>query len=271
MLRSYKKNILKSRKGYLKVKFLGILNNEGKLISKTHSSRITKPYCPAPVIDPRIAGRNETKHFIENAYPIYLKNRKSYSLDRGVIDTYLEGKAEGDFLQARGVKLAIAMEMLKDVFLTTSDAYIKELIMEEESFEALLDPLCEGIREALSGQISDNTLDNICCKSNQKRLTCLNRISFRKAVNELCRSINFSPKEDLSLFKCCRDSLVHTGKFYCETATDKQRASRKPLQGPKYEYFFLENFLDRIFLKLFSYSGIYISSRDLKFERVELI
>lgn len=251
--------------------YYNLYNYEGKLISRTHSSRITRPYCPTPVIDHRIQGRNEFKNFIENAYPIYLKRRDSYNLNRGVIDAYLEGKAEGNYLQTRGVKLAVAMEMLKDVFLTTSDASIKEYIMENERFETFLDPLCKGIRETLSSQIEDSTLDRLCCKSNQKRLACLNRVSFRQAVNSLCRSINFIPREDLSLFIYCRDSLIHIGKFYCETATDKQKAVCKPLQGPKYEYFFLVDFLDKIFLKFFDYHGIYISSKDLKFERTELI
>jgi hypothetical protein len=163
------------------------------------------------------------------------------------------------------------MEMLKDVFLTTSDASIKDSIIEEERFEAFLAPLCNGIREALSGLIEDSTLDLLCCESNQKRLSCLNRISFRQAVKDLCRSIDFRPKEDLTLFICCRDSLVHTGKFYFETATDKQKAVCKPLKERKYEYFFLVNFLDKIFLKLFNYSGIYLSSRDLRFDRKKLV
>jgi hypothetical protein len=248
-----------------------LYNTDDKMISRTHYSRITKPYCLLPVIDPRIEGRNEIKKFIENAYPIYLKKRNAYNLDRGVIDAYLEGKAEGDFLETRGVKLVVAVEMLKDVFLTTSDASMKEFIIVEERFETFLSPLCNGIREALSGQIEDSTLDRLCCESNKKRLSCLNRVSFRQAVNNLCRSINFRPKkDDLSLFIHCRDSLVHTGKFYCQTATDKQKAVCEPLQEPEYEYFFLVDFLDKIFLKLFNYSGIYVSSQDLKFERKEL-
>jgi hypothetical protein len=39
----------------------------------------------------------------------------------------LRGKAEDNFLQTRGVKLAVAMEMLRDVFLTTSDSSIRNL------------------------------------------------------------------------------------------------------------------------------------------------
>ena len=89
--------------------YYNLYNNEGKLISRTHFSRITRPYCPLPVIDPSIEGRNETKDFIENAYPIYLKKREAYNLDHGFIDVYLEGKAEDNFLQTRGVKLAVAI------------------------------------------------------------------------------------------------------------------------------------------------------------------
>ncbi|MFZ3149819.1 MAG: hypothetical protein WA137_12380 [Methanothrix sp.] len=251
--------------------YYNLSNNEGKLISRTHFSRITRPYCPLPVIDPSIEGRNETKVFIENAYPIYLKKREAYNLDHGFIDVYLEGKAEDNFLQTRGVKLAVAMEILKDVFLTTSDSSIKEFIIEEERFETFFTLICENIRGTLSGQIDNSALDRLCCRSNQKKLSCLNRASFRQAINDLCRSIKFRPENDLSLFIYCRDSLIHKGRFYCETATEKQKAFCKPLKGPEYEYFFLVDFLDKIILKFFNYSGVYISSQDLKFERKKLI
>jgi hypothetical protein len=251
--------------------YYNLYNNEDKLVSRTHCNRVTRPYCPLPVIDPRIEGRNETKNFIETAYPIFLRKREAYNLDKGLLEAYLEGKTEGNFLQTRGAKLAVAMEMLKDVFLTTSDASLKELIIDEERFETLLDPLCEGIHVALSGLIEEDTLEKLCCKSNRKRLLCLNRISFRQALKDLCRSINFNPRDDLSQFIHCRDSLVHTGRFYCQTATDEQKAICEPLPEPVYEYFFLVDFLDRIFLKFFNYSGNYIYGKDLRFERKELI
>lgn len=251
--------------------YYNLYNNDGKLVSRTHCNRVTRPYCPLPLIDPGIEGRNETKNFIETAYPIFLRKREAYNLDRGVIDAYLEGKAEGNLLQTRGVKLVVAMEMLKHAFLTTSDASLKEFVIDEEQFETLLDPLCEGIHDALRGLVEDDTLEKLCCKSNRKRLLCLNRISFRQAIRDLCRSISFNTKDDLSLFIHCRDSLIHTGKFYCQTATDEQKAICEPLPEPVYEYFFLVDFLDRIFLKFFNYSGKYIYGKDLRFERKELI
>jgi hypothetical protein len=69
------------------------------------------------------------------------------------------------------------------------------------------------------------------------------------------------PEEEVKLFVESRNSLIHKGDFYYNTAEPRKR-KKCPLSSAVEEYFFLVNFLDRVFLKLFGYSGPYMDWRQ---------
>jgi len=120
-------------------------DGSGKLLSRNLCSRITKPYCPLKIIHP--LGK-ETKAFIEQAYPAYVNKRKRYKLDKGTIDAYLDAKAEADYLEMRGVKFAVAMEILKTVF-------CKSMNIKGGAFKSLIENLCNSINLSVSKQEID--------------------------------------------------------------------------------------------------------------------
>lgn len=96
----------------------------------------------------------------------------------------------------------------------------------------------------------------------------LNRTSFRQVVRALLSLIALNvPTAEQGLFIACRNSLVHVGRFYCDSATGEQRARVRPLDTPFEEYCFMISFLDRIFLRIFGYSGKYLDWRDFPNER----
>ncbi len=99
------------------------------LISRSHYSNVTKAYSPLPIIEPSVW--NETKEFIESAYPVYTAKREAYRLERGTIDAYLDAKAEHDYLEMRAIKLAVAMGMLREVFLNRAESPSKNVVDEE--------------------------------------------------------------------------------------------------------------------------------------------
>jgi len=109
-----------------------------KLILRNHSSRITKRYCLLNVIDTIAGGGGETRSFIEQAYSTYADKRESYRLNNGTIDVYLDAKAEADYLEMRGVKLVVAMEMLKSVVFELPYRPVKEYVIAEQKFEELV-------------------------------------------------------------------------------------------------------------------------------------
>ncbi len=235
-----------------------LYDEAGKLIQRTHCSRITKPFCPLPIIDPAAVDRNETKAFIEQAYPIYLEKKESWKLDRGTIDAYLDAKAERDYLQMRGVKLAVAMEMLKSVFLELPECPVAEHIISEQQFKNLRPRLKEVISEVLKTEaIGASSRGRV-----HEKIGELNRISFKYLLEHLYELVHLQvKKQDLKLFIACRNKLVHKGRFYCESAKPEEQKKCTPLPSKVDEYFFLVNFLDRVFLKLLDYSGPYINWR----------
>jgi hypothetical protein len=229
-------------------------DGSGKLLSRNLCSRITKPYCPLKIIHP--LGK-ETKAFIEQAYPAYVNKRKRYKLDKGTIDAYLDAKAEADYLEMRGIKLAVAMEILKSMFIELTDAPMKGYIIEEEKFKEVSPRLCKAMDEFLQTKKIDRDSRKAVC--NDKKVLDLNRRSFAYFLKKLCRHIDLRINEnDVRLFVQCRNKLVHYGRFYCAMATPEERNECNPLPSESNEYYFLVNFLDRVFLKLLGYSGPYI-------------
>ncbi len=232
-------------------------SRSGELIMRTHCSRITKPYCPLATIDPRAEWSAETKVFVEQAYPVYLKRRESYKLNRGLIDAYLDARSEADYIQGRGIKLAVGLETLRELFLETGHPGVGRYIIQKARFHKLIASIQDALHEVLkTSDVCRAQRDAICAEG---KLAALNRRSFRHILNKLCKHIGIKPSpRDLSLFIQARNSLVHTGRFYSTTATPDQRAEDPPVPSPADEFFFLVNFLDRIFLPLLGYDGPYV-------------
>ena len=232
-------------------------DGSGKLLSRNLCSRITKPYCPLKIIHPAAGGGKETKAFIERAYPAYVSKRECYKLDKGTIDAYLDAKAEADYLEMRGIKLAVAMEILKSMFIELPDAPMKGYIIEGEKFKELSPRFCKAMDEFLQTEKIDRDSRKAVC--NDKKVLELNHRSFAYFLKKLCRHIDLRINEDhVRLFVQCRNKLVHYGRFYCAMANPEERNECNPLPSESHEYYFLVNFLDRVFLKLLGYSGPYV-------------
>jgi hypothetical protein len=74
-------------------------------------------------------------------------------------------------------------------------------------------------------------------------------------------------EKDVQLFVKSRNKLIHTGHYYCEAATEEERVTTPPLENRFEEYKFIINFIDRVFLKIFQYSGEYNNIRKYLTER----
>jgi hypothetical protein len=242
---------------------------------RTHQSRVTRRYSPLAVIhgidaeDGQIIDR--TKVFVEQTYPHYVEKRSRFRFNSGTIDAYLEAKAESDLLEMRGVKLAVAMEMLKAVFLELPDCPAKEFIVGEEVFARYV-PLRHStgkavLKAVIEHQDSTQGITGLTVQDLQpiletRKLEALNRTTFRQIMAKLFHYIGFSPgREEIALFVQCRNSLVHRGRFYATTATEAQRRNCPPPASLEEEYSILVNFLDRVFLKLLGYAGPYFDYR----------
>ena len=235
-------------------------DEQGILLKRTHYEHITKSFCPMAIIDARYEGRVETRDFIEGAYPVFLERRDPYKLDKGTIDAYLDAKSEDDYLETRAVKLAVALEKLKAVFLSQPESSSKEFVIDESLFDSIKPKMKSAIGEVLNAEgVGAAERGEIYPK-----LSGLNRRSFADLLKGFLQYIKLdvNPK-DLQLFIQCRNKLVHTGEFYCVAASPVERKKCTPLPTPAEEYYFMVNFLDRIFLRLLAYSGNYVDYRTI--------
>lgn len=232
----------------------------GRLMSRTHFGHITNPYGPLAIIDSRYEGRNETRAFIEGAYPVYVERRDAYKLDRGTIDAYLDAKAENDYLEMRGGKVAVALEKLKAMFLAQPGGKAREFVIAETEFAALMPKLKAAVGEVLK----ESGVPSSARGEMYGKLRGFNRRSFADLLGDFFNSIGLRPSgREVQLFIQCRNKLVHAGEFYCVAATAEERAKCEPLPSHQEEYYFMVNFLDRIFLRMLGYSGQYVDYRTI--------
>lgn len=262
-------------------------NSNGKKVLWKHESRVTKPYISNNIID---FYDNETlKQFIESSYVALA--RKSHMLRNGektakpLINAYLAAKEDNDYLEGRGLRLVVLMEMLKDSFIMSSKSVTQNIIKEEHFEKAKL-----KIKEELIQVIGDSIDQENEEKSKQDReklkekiqekmfakISDINRVSFKEVLQSLCDSIKLQVTNDyLQSVVDSRNKLIHEGKFLCES--DKIRNKYKNIEkypqfrDSTYEYYFLMNFIDKCFLKLLCYKGFYWNWGDIDDIKLEYL
>ncbi len=234
---------------------------QGQRVIKTiHRAGLTKAYSPLAPLGYDYESRSDSERFVQ-AGLVALSTSPILQSDRTVIDAYLDAKVEHDFLETRAAKVALALEKLKQVCLQTGAMAVGEFEADEAIFRSVVPAMVSAaLPLAISGGIPADVAKRIISES---KLGGLNRTSFRQVVKALLSLIVLKvPTAEQGLFIACRNSLVHVGRFYCDAATAEQRANVQPLATPFEEYCFMISFLDRIFLKIFGYSGKYFDWRD---------
>lgn len=157
-----------------------IYDERGTLLSRLHGSRITKEYGPHSIF----RNEREIRAFVERTYSTYITNRERYQLAGRTIDMYLDAKAELDYLQVRGVKMAVAMEVIKDVFMNLSDVPVKELESDQKTFDKLTRTLSETIAPILEKA-------NIILTGHKlrRKLRDLNRRAFEEVLTDIFKRL----------------------------------------------------------------------------------
>jgi hypothetical protein len=220
-------------------------------IRKHHYSRVTKRYGALHVLDTR---DQEVAAFIQAAEDgRYSRAREQSGLTNAVLDTYLDAKSEGDFLQVRALKLVIAVEMLKAEFMTLSG--LPSDIVSPETFDAVVPGLKTAVKEGLPGSARKEQRDAL-----YSNILGLNRTPFATQLQRLCSAVQMPlATGELKRFVYSRNKLVHEGGFYCERATNDEKAKLQPLPDVFSEWFWLLHFVDRLFLRSINYEGPYIN------------
>jgi hypothetical protein len=230
------------------------------IVRTSHRAGITKAYSPLAPIDSGHDSALAASEFIDRGLAA-LASSPILGQDRAVVDAYLDAKVEHDFLETRASKIALAIEKLKHTFLRSGVSDVGEYVVPDATFQPLVADIVKAIRPILEN--AGIPADKVAMIVSEGKVRGLNRAAFRGIVKALCRHASLTvPSKEIELFILCRDYLVHTGQFYCQGGTAEEWADVPPAATPLEEFWFLISFLDRVFLKLFGYSGDYFDWRD---------
>ena len=240
------------------------------LLCTDHRMSKTAPFNPFELVPTHPYAVSEEftdlRQFVATTYPAYVDRRDSWRLPLGPIDSYLEAKAEADFLETRGAKLAVALESLKHRYLRSGEASIAGSIINAGRFEEYLSKLASATSDVLPDEYSDVVDQNAL----RGKLRGLNRRSLNQVVRHLASDIGVQlNSQERRMFVASRNTLIHQGQFYCNAveAGEVERTCT-PKDSPVEEYFFIVNILDRVFLKLLGYSGPYFDRRKRGAHRI---
>jgi len=231
-----------------------IRDNQDSLIFRAHYSTITRPYSPLhAIIDRTIFGVDETKYFLEHAFATVVDNSLLRENLTVLVNSYVNAK-KTDYWELKGLNVVVVFEMLKNYALNNPDMRINEYILSTAVFEKLKENLKNTVgKTELCAQQRGQIYQN---------LNGINRTSFRNIISQFCEQIHLEVEErDFKSLIESRNKLVHEGRFYFDSATPEERERFNPYSSRAEEYFFLMNFLDKMFLRLFDYRGPYINCR----------
>lgn len=233
------------------------LADESQRVSSIrHVGRTTANYSVSQVIGSETNDGPVMQQFIETALPAFIAKRSSYGLDRGILDAYLDAKADSDFLNMKALKLVITMEMLAHAHLRATSAEESQGILSPEELRTCLAALRSAVRNCLKGSgVNAGRANRIA-----GRVAELNRRPFEDILEQLFDGVGLEvSREERTVFAGCRNSLAHDGQFWSSRVPpDDNCPFVHGWEGNKKEYFFLESLLDRVILRLFEYDGPYL-------------
>lgn len=228
-------------------------------VSTQHVGRIPASYSVAQVVGSATDDGPIMQRFIETAYPAYISKRHLYGLDFGILDAYLDAKADSDFLNMKALKLVITMEMLARAHLRATSAEESQGILSPEELRTCLAALRSAVRNCLKGSgVNAGRANRIA-----GRVAELNRRPFEDILEQLFDGVGLKvSREERTVFAGCRNSLAHDGQFWSSRVPpDDNCPFVHGWEGNKEEYFFLESLLDRVILRLLEYDGPYLDWR----------
>jgi hypothetical protein len=227
---------------------------KNSLVYSCHILVPNKPFNSQIIIDAEKDIKNWAD-FITVAYPSFLDNASRFGVINSIprimaaIDVFTDARIPMDYIQTKGIKLAVTMEMIKEMF---KEAWMPEKRILSSGKWRKMEDATKGALEPILKQY----LPNEDAEDFIGRIYQLNRVSFGAILKKGFEMIKFVPdQEDLELFIYNRDSLVHQGRFYSETAVDHQKEKCPPLGSPGEDYAFVSNFLNKVFLALLGYTG----------------
>lgn len=228
----------------------------GDTVARSHRARIAKSFTSQAIIRNTAGTFIENKRFLERAYPAFHTWERQFRLSH-LIDAYLDAKSEADFLEARGAKIAIALEALKDRFAGRPGAKVPGTRIPKAEFRKIRPKIQAAIRDILeSFDIGPASIEEF---TEPGALTNLNRLTFGELITGVLDEIGLTvDREELRRFVKSRNALVHVGQFECVRVAEEDELDPPKREAVVSEYLADVHLLDRILLRVLGHVGQYV-------------
>jgi len=233
-----------------------IENNNGEVLEKYYSNRVTKSYSVLRLIS--YENPSDLKKYLESTYTSYINKINDWKFNI-IIEEFIDAAKEGDSLEFRGLKLAVTIEFILGKYksLKNCEFYIPEDEFEKNEIDSRIK---KALKYELSGILTFDQIDSL-----SKGTKGLNRRIFKESLVKLYEDFKFAlskeEKERIKSFVELRNNLVHRSDF-------------QPFKEPNSwdNYRFMLAFVSKIILGLLGYVGNYIdwSSNDTSVEKLML-
>ena len=229
-----------------------IENNDGEILEKYYSNRVTKSYSVLRLIS--YENPIDLKNYVESTYANYINKLNDWKFDI-IIEEFIDAVKEGDYLEFRGLKLAVTMEFILGKYKSLNNC---EFYIPEDEFDK--NKIDSRIKKALKYALQDILLPEQIV-SLSKGTKGLNRRIFRESLVKLYKNLKITlskeEKEKIESFIKLRNNLVHRSDF---------QPFKEPISWNNYR--FMLAFVSKIILGLLGYVGDYIdwSSNDTSLE-----
>lgn len=233
-----------------------IENNNGDVLEKYYSNRVTKSYSTLRLIS--YENPNDLKNYLESTYANYINKLNNWKFN-AIIEEFIDAAKEDDCLEFRGLKLAVTMEFILGKYksLNNCEYYIPEDDFEKNKIDLKIK---KALKYELSGVLTIEQIDSL-----SQGTGGLNRRIFKESLFKLYKYLKFTLSEEekvkIENFKVLRNNLVHRCDFqpFIEANSSDN-------------YLFMLTFVSKIILGLLGYVGDYIdwSSNDTSLEKLRL-
>ena len=235
------------------------VNERDERTRSVHAARRTKPYCSLAVAPIKEFGYEVNSRLLQEFLQHGLDQCKTRDWRKmnALIAAFLDARLENDYAEARGIKTAVVLEMLKDFFV---DEYSKNV------WEPLLpQSLRRKIGTIIKKALKESNIPPEAAKAVRERLGQFDP-SFRRLVLYMIQQLRLVEGEKtVKAVVNARNSLVHTGQFV--SVKDPAKGKDLGFADAGHEFFILLSFVDRILLRSLGHAGMYTNYSECSMNR----
>jgi hypothetical protein len=216
-----------------------------------HSARVTKPFCSLPTIPIKDFGF-EANTTILGRYLQAGFNRLREGDERqlsSLIAAFLDARLEGEYLETRGIKIAVTLEIIRSAF--------ADRLLNERWDAVMPSALRKNLTRVTSAALKAEGFDAEVIKLATETLNQLSRPSLRRQIDYILEALTLTvDKTVVDAVVAIRNRLVHTGRFISNV--NPKRAGELKITDSVQEFYILLSFVDRLLLRTLDHTGPYM-------------